>query len=296
MSLHDEITGERLKPFCSPLRHALDSLNDYGSDWAPYIKMCIRKGYDIHHDLLSGTLFDCIWSQWQMDYYFNTAKEWLSILEDEGIDINAYLKKEIEIQSKEQARHEPEKEDQVHGNGIRWQLFFRRGNDPNAWFDWYNPPDSPASFVRQEHRAIIMPAQANLACPPQWEHTWPFVFPWAYPRSESLALDRIIDRATKVRLAYRRLDRKAKKKHSIRNHMPGTWIELPSTEPEVRSELDDCYRIVLPKYQFATPDTLDISSILPFLLIRGFVEIRQNKQLIRCSRMHIRLSYGRLRA
>ena len=213
------------------------------------IRKFLRQGFDVH-PLQGGwasTLLDALfyWHEHPFDQS-DEAQAWLSILKEEGYDVDAYLDKEVELRSGQEHLFLPHYQP-YSGKGVSRRLIIRNGQHPNVWWDWSIDPSSGASLVRNEFKHMNLDHydqfsdfrwMARKMRRPLARHDWEYAWPYAYPiwshfygpfrGLSDRSFDGWIEWRKQADLAERRFShRMKKKKEKIIKcpRMPGAWIQ-----------------------------------------------------------------------
>ena len=240
----------------SPLIAALMSFGAGKKKFEGLIRKFLRQGFDVHPlqeerasrgwastdktETLLNALF--YWHENPFDQS-DEAQAWLSILKEEGYDVDAYLDKEVELRS-----------GQDHlffshflfspGEGVARRLIIRNNQHPNVWWDWSIDPSSGASLVRNEFQhmnldhyglySVFKCVESSLRLPlarHDWEYVWPYAYPiWSdfYDPHQGWSDRSWIEWRKQADLAERRFSHRMKKKKEKINKrpcMPGAWIQ-----------------------------------------------------------------------
>ena len=226
--------------------------------WESIIRKLLHIGVDIHAPVPRGNFFHSSQSESypctlsthgtpldELFTYTNTAGEaqdaadaWLQILSTEGVDVLAYLEKEVALHATEPiftCSH-------YSCDYLPRQLVFNLGEAPNVYADWWIDPECSTYHVRQELKDTNILASNDYFIWGGWTEydnsTWKRVWPIRYPRwsdflkpsvydSEDLTTwERLSERAQER--ADRRWQKKARKAAQrngtqVHSSMPGAW-------------------------------------------------------------------------
>ena len=230
----------------SPLIVALRWLGAGEIKFEGLIRKCLRQGFDVHclRQLSDETLLDDLftWHEHPFDQS-DEAQIWLSILKEEGYDVDAYLDKEVELHSAQDHLFFPRRR-LYFDVGVTRRLIIRKGQHPNVWWDWSIDPSSGASLVRNEFLNMNLDhcdsyfqfkeGERRLSWPlarHDWEYEWPYAYQvWSdyYAPYRGWRHRTWIEWREQADLAERRFARRMKKKEekiNERPRMPGAWIK-----------------------------------------------------------------------
>ena len=237
----------------SPLILALRWFGAGEKNFEGLIRKSLRQGFDVHPLQLcpdSGwaitdkteTLLDALfyWHENPFDQS-DEAQAWLSMLKEEGYDVDAYLDKEVELRSGQDHLFVPHSR-YFLGEGVARRLIIRNGQHPNVWWDWSIDPSSGASHVRNEFQNMNLDhcdqyddfewMKLRLRRPlprHDWEYAWPYTYSvWSdFYEPQGWSYRSWIEWRKQADLAKRRFSHRMKKKEKInkRPRMPGAWIK-----------------------------------------------------------------------
>ena len=225
----------------SPLGIAMQNWVRCEDGWELCIRKLLRLGLDTLYLFPSlkndkkredypETLLDCLfWAKLRLDPKAENigVKEWLSILAEEGRDVQAYLNRELQIHATNDFRlarcscEEPKPPR---------KLVFQMGNDPNVWWNIDIDLCSGAGLVRNEFRYMNLDYEVYA----NEEERWPIVYPsWdRYQPWQGPGYVEWQEWQRKSDLAQARFRRRAGKKYDKENSkprqiqaMPGAWNE-----------------------------------------------------------------------
>ena len=235
----------------SPLTAALSWFGAGEKKFEGLIRKFLRQGLDVHPlrgewastdktETLLNALF--YWHENPFDQS-DEVQAWLSILKEEGYDVDAYLDKEVELRSGQDHLFFPRSR-VYFGAGVTRRLIIRNGQHPNVWWDWSIDPSSGASLVRIEFQNMNLDhcdlysdferMEFSLRRPlarHNWEYAWPYVYPmWSdFHEPEQPWCSRSwIEWRKQADLAKQRFSHRMKKKKekiNKRPRMPGAWIQ-----------------------------------------------------------------------
>ena len=247
----DELRQKGTQGEMSPLMPALKWFGAGEKRCESLIRKFLRQGFDVH-PLERGwastdeteTLLNALyyWHENPFDQS-DEAQAWLSILEEEGYDVEAYLDKEVELRSGQD--HLFFSDFRFYGERAQRRLIIRKGQQPNVWWDWSIDPSSGASLVRNEfqhmnldHRDlcsdfIFMESRSRRPLARHyWEYAWPYAYPiWSDFYEPLRGLNDLFwtEWRKQADLAERRISHRMKKKKkekmTKRPRMPGAWIQ-----------------------------------------------------------------------
>ena len=236
----------------SPLTLALRWFGAGEKKFEGLIRKFLRQGFDVHPlqfrrhrgsaitdktETLLDTLF--YWHESPFDQS-EEAQAWLSILKEEGYDVDAYLDKEVELHSGQDHLFVSDFP-LFFGERVTRRLIIRNGQYPNVWWDWSIDPSSGASLVRNEFQNMNLDHCDQYD--PEWmrdrvrrplpRHDWEYAWPYAYPswsdfyEPQGWYVRSCIEWRKQADLAKRRFSHRMKKKEekiNKRPRMPGAWI------------------------------------------------------------------------
>lgn len=262
--------GNLYPPLGAALRNygahiASDSVNwefpaqAFPAKWESIIRKLLHIGVDVHapvprEDLFHSSqseIYPCILSAYgtpldELFTYTRTAGEaqdavatWLQILSTEGVDVSAYLEKEVALHATQPMFTCSQK--RFVGYPPR-QLFFNLGEAPTVYADWWIDPECSTYLVRQEFKDTnILTDYGDIMWEGWkrydnflWKRVWPIGYPWwsdsskppMYLREDLAKWEQLSARAQER--ADRRWQKKARKAvrqngTRIQFSMPGAW-------------------------------------------------------------------------
>lgn len=211
----------------TPLRLALRNYGLWRREWGTSIRRLLRQGADIHemtlwpndfapHKVVNLTPLDELFHRVRDPFDGAIdARGWLSILNEEGFDVGAYMEKEVELHATQGFLTF---EACFPWGNVPRQLIFETGDYPNVWWDWWIDPSSAASLVRKEFRHMNLYHNGFPLHYHGWKSAWKSAWPFKYPPWSKWAQSRLIRRAKRK---YPELYHGNSKGSS----MPGTWID-----------------------------------------------------------------------
>ena len=218
----------------SPLIAALKWFGAGDKEFEGLIRKLLRQGFDVHPLWRPSTSetespLDALfyWHDNPFDQS-DEAQAWLSILKEEGYDVDAYLDKEVEFRSGQDHLFFPYSDYDL-GEGVTRRLIIRNGQHPNVWWDWSIDPSSGASLVRNEFQYMNLDhydrfgeiewveclRRRRYLAQYDWECVWPYIYPiWSdfYKPFEDLNDRSWIEWRRQADLAERRFSHRMKKK------------------------------------------------------------------------------------
>ncbi len=239
----------------SPLTAALRWFGAGEKKFEGLIRKFLRQGFDVHlvrrtracrgsSTYNTETLLDALfyWHENPFDQS-DEVQAWLSILKEEGYDVDAYLDKEVELRSGQDHLFFPRSRIYL-GVGATRRLIIRNGQQPNVWWDWSIDPSSGASLVRNEFQNMNLDhcdlysdferMEFSLRRPlarHDWEYAWPYVYPiWSdfYDPKQGWSDRSRNEWLKQAAIAEQRFSHRMKKKKekiTKRPRMPGAWIQ-----------------------------------------------------------------------
>ena len=240
----------------SPLTLALRWFGAGEKKFEGLIRKFLRQGFDVHplqgkgsrrgwaSTVKTETLLDALYYCHEHPFdQSDEAQAWLSILNEEGYDVDAYLDKEVELRSGQDHLF-PHNFLFYPGEGVTRRLIIQNGQHPNVWWDWSIDPSSGASLVRNEFQHMNLDhydlcshyrcMENRLRRPParhDWEYAWPYTYPiWSdfYDPRNGWSDQSWVEWRKQADLAKRRFSDRMKKKEEKINkcpRMPGAWIK-----------------------------------------------------------------------
>ena len=230
--------------------------NGERKQWEPLIQRFIHKGADIHVPVLRegynpskhfpfhvndyGTPLDVLFHFIETpDEARIIGAEWLGLLASEGLDVAAYLKKEMSLHAPE---HQMTYPDYYLSHELRPPLrelrFAFDDGPPCLWWDWWLDPASDIDLLEREFRQIVKHTGVLAdQMVPFLVDTWPFQYPVWDDNPEKFAQDylhkylRPADRRRRAYLAMQRANRRLEKRYAKdmyskglrHSKMPGAW-------------------------------------------------------------------------
>ena len=179
---------------CPPLDLALRQYGKGRKEWGILVRKLLRQGADIHAGRPFSGLANPSISEhltpldelfyWSRDPFDGLdARGWLTMLEEEGYDVGAYIEEEIALHAGQNMLTYHYFTSAVQETTR--QLIFQGGESPNVWWDWWINPSSAASLVRTEFRHMNIYHWDSWLNPDRWKEVWPFVYPYTSEAQES---------------------------------------------------------------------------------------------------------------
>ena len=232
----------------------------FPAKWESIIRKLVHIGVDVHAPVLREDFFHlsqsesypCTLSAYgtpldELFTYTKTAGEaqdaadaWIQILSTEGVDVLAYLEKEVALHATHPMFTCPQ---DCYDYPPR-QLVFNLGEVPTVYADWWTDPECSTYLVRQEFKDTnILTGHDKFLWggwrkyeKSTWKSVWPISYPlWsdslkprAYDSEDPAAWERLNERAQER--ADRRWQKKAMKAAGrngtkFSSSMPGAWPE-----------------------------------------------------------------------
>lgn len=208
--------------------------------WETLMRKLIRTGSDLHAPYSTASQQSCYGTH--LDELFMltctpaeakiAADGWLGFLSSEGIDVVAYLEKEMNLRARQNGIMLPNRILEEYDVNQQLVFVFDDG-EPSVYWDWWVDPTSSTYLLRREFKQVVMISMPDvLPFFDDWEDTWPFTYPEWYASNanlygeEDFARWRRLDEVAQQR-ANRRLQKARVKAARLQGlkypNMPGAW-------------------------------------------------------------------------